>query len=49
MHDPYHYDDCPVLRNKLGIKDAELLNKAEVDITCKAIYDISVCGVLSRV
>ena len=42
MRDPYLYDDCPVLRNRLGIKDAALLDKAEVDLTCKAIYDISV-------
>ena len=45
MRDPYFYSDCPVLRNKLGIKDAALLDRAEVDITCKAIYDISVSPV----
>ena len=42
MRDPYLYEDCNVLRNKLGIKDSALLDLAEVDITCKAIYDISV-------
>jgi len=39
--DPYLYPDVPVLINKLGIKDDELLAKAEVDITCKAIYEIA--------
>ena len=42
MRDPYLYEDCHVLRNKLGIKDSVLLDLAEVEITCKAIYDISV-------
>ena len=42
MRDPYLYADCPVLKNKLGIKDASLLDKAEIDITCNAIYNITV-------
>jgi len=42
MNDPYLYEDCAVLRNKLGIKDAALLDRAEVDLTCRAIYDISI-------
>ena len=33
MRDPYLYEDIPVLKNKGGIKDAELLKKAEGDIT----------------
>ena len=33
MRDPYVYDDVPVLKNLLGIKDAETLEKAEADIT----------------
>jgi len=40
MNDPYFYDDCPVLKNKLGIKDNSLLEKAEVDISCNAIHDL---------
>jgi cell filamentation protein len=40
MTDPYLYDDCDVIRNKFGIKDSALLEKAEVDISCNAIHDI---------
>ncbi|MCL2365280.1 MAG: Fic family protein [Defluviitaleaceae bacterium] len=40
MHDPYLYDDCPVLKNKLGIKDAETLDRAEVEFSCNAIHDL---------
>ena len=40
MKDPYLYDDCQVLRNTLGIKDADLLDKAEVDLSCNAINDL---------
>jgi len=40
MYDPYLYDDCPVLRNKLGIKDTETLDKAEVEFSCNAIHDL---------
>ena len=42
MRDPYFFDDCDVLRNKLGIKDEETLERAEVDISCNAIYEISI-------
>jgi cell filamentation protein len=42
MRDPYLYDDCDVLRNKLNIKDSSILDKAEVDISCNALHDISV-------
>ena len=31
MRDPYLYDDVPVLRNKLGIRDQNLLDDAEAD------------------
>ena len=48
MRDPYLFEDCYVLRNKLGIKDSALLDLAEVDITCKAIYDISVSPVKGK-
>ena len=40
MHDPYLYDDVPVLRNLLGIKDADKLEQAEADITYLRLYDI---------
>jgi cell filamentation protein len=33
MRDPYLYDDVPVLKNLLGIKDAKILEQAEADIT----------------
>jgi len=33
MRDPYLYEDVPVLQNFADIKDAELLHKAEADIT----------------
>jgi len=38
MRDPYLYDDVPILINKLKIKDAELLEKAEADITYLKLY-----------
>jgi len=46
MTDPYLYDDCQVLRNKLGIKDAELLDEAEVDLSCNAINDLLTSSIL---
>jgi cell filamentation protein len=33
MRDPYLYEDVPVLKNMLGIKDPDTLEKAEADIT----------------
>ena len=33
MRDPYLYEDAPVLRNLLNIKDADSLEHAEADIT----------------
>ena len=33
MRDPYLYEDVDVLKNRAGIKDAELLRQAEADIT----------------
>ena len=33
MLDPYLFDDCHVLKNLLKIKDADLLERAEADIT----------------
>jgi cell filamentation protein len=40
MLDPYLYEDCAVLRNKLGIKDEDMLNLAEVEFSCNAINDL---------
>lgn len=33
MRDPYLYSDVNVLVNRAGIKNAEVLRKAEADIT----------------
>ena len=44
MRDPYLYPDVAVLINRAGIKDPEILRKAEADITnlsMTAIYDKS--------
>lgn len=40
MRDPYLYDDADVLINLAGIKDSELLHKAEADITNLAMTSI---------
>jgi cell filamentation protein len=40
MLDPYLYEDCAVLKNKLGIKDEDMLNLAEVEFSCNAINDL---------
>jgi cell filamentation protein len=40
MLDPYLYEDCAVLKNKLGIKDEDTLNLAEVEFSCNAIHDL---------
>ena len=44
MRDLYLYDDVPVLRNLLGIKDADELEQAEADILHSAyanlLYDV---------
>jgi len=40
MLDPYLYGDCAVLKNKLGIKDGDLLDLAEVEFSCNAINDL---------
>lgn len=41
MRDPYLYSDCDVLINKLGIKDAPLLDIAEVELSCNAIAELA--------
>ena len=33
MRDPYFYDDCPVLRNLLNIRDEAELDKAEAELS----------------
>ena len=40
MRDPYLYEDAPVLKNILGIKDADELERAEADITYLRLYDV---------
>ena len=40
MKDFYLYDDVPVLRNLLGIKNEKLLEEAESSITCMKLLDI---------
>lgn len=40
MRDPYLYDDVPVLKNKLNIKDADKLEAAEADITFIKLLNI---------
>jgi len=40
VYDPYLYDDCDVLKNKLGLKNGDLLDKAEVEFSCNAIHDL---------
>lgn len=46
MHDPYLYEDAPVLKNLLGIKNAATLEQAEADITYLRLYDVD--GALAR-
>jgi len=38
MLDPYTYEDAPVLKNLLGIKDANTLEQAEADITSIRLF-----------
>ncbi len=41
MRDPYLYDDTPVLRNKLGIRDQKLLDQAEADYVVYRLKDLA--------
>lgn len=41
MRDPYFYNDCDVLKNKMGIKDVPLLDQAEVEFSCNAIHELA--------
>ena len=40
MRDPYLFEDVRVLKNLLGIKDADALERAEADITYLRLYAI---------
>ncbi len=40
MKDPYLYDDIPVLKNKLNIRNADDLEKAESNITYVKFIDV---------
>jgi cell filamentation protein len=40
MRDPYLFDDVDVMRNLLGIRDAEELERAEADITYFTLADV---------
>jgi cell filamentation protein len=40
MHDPYLYKDTPVLINKLGIKNQEMLDNAEADYVVYRLKDL---------
>ena len=45
MRDIYLYEDVPVLKNKLNIKDSKTLEKAESDITYVKLFDIDLAFV----
>ena len=40
MRDPYLYEDVPVLRNKLHIREQDLLDDAEADYVVFRLKDI---------
>jgi cell filamentation protein len=40
MRDPYLFDDVDIMRNLLGIRDAEELERAEADITYFTLADV---------
>lgn len=41
MRDPYLYEDCQVLRNKLNIKDQDKLDEAEADYVVYRLKDLA--------
>ena len=41
MHDPYLYDDVPVLKNKLDIKQQSQLDDAEADYVVYRLKDLA--------
>ncbi len=47
MRDPYFYDDCDILNNKLGLRSQKLLDDAEADYVAFRLKDIAqnpLCG-----
>jgi cell filamentation protein len=40
MRDPYLYEDIPVLKNLLGIRDADTLRQADADITGIRLFTV---------
>ncbi len=42
MRDIYLYDDCPVLINKLGIKEQKLLDDAEADYVSYRLRELAI-------
>lgn len=42
MRDPYLYEDVPVLKNKLGITEQDLLNDAEADYVVYRLKDLAI-------
>ena len=40
MRDPYLYEDVDVLRNKLNIKDQEVLDEAEADYVTLTLREL---------
>lgn len=41
MRDPYLYEDTPILKNNLGIRDQELLDQAEADYVVYRLKDLA--------
>ena len=41
MRDPYLYKDCDILKNKLNIKEQDLLNDAEADYVTFRLKDLA--------
>ncbi len=41
MRDPHLYNDTPVLRNKLDIRDQKLLDQAEADYVVYRLKDLA--------
>lgn len=48
MRDPYFFDDCDILKNKLGIKDSDKLEQAEVEFSCARIHDLAYSPLLGN-
>ncbi len=48
MRDPYLYEECPVLKNKLGIKTQEELDNAEADYVVYRLKDLTLNPMLGE-